>query len=71
VASDDTIRQVVVSTRFTTPVANRQAAAGITGGTIEYRLQYPDVGSEVSISPVKGARPIEEFAAALQRELTR
>jgi hypothetical protein len=71
VASDDTIRQVVVSTRFTTPVANRQAAAGITGGTIEYRLQYSDVGSEVSISPVKGARPIEEFAAALQRELTR
>jgi hypothetical protein len=71
VANDDTIRQVVVATRFTTPVANREAASGITGGTIEYRLQYADVGSEVSISPVKGARPIEEFAAALQRELTR
>ena len=71
VAGDDTIRQVVVATRFTTPEANREAASGITGGTIEYRLQYSDVGSEVSISPVKGARPIEEFAAALQRELSR
>lgn len=71
VADDDTLRQLVVATRFTTPVANREAASGITGGTIEYRVQYADVGSEVSISPVKGARPIEEFAAALQRELSR
>jgi hypothetical protein len=71
VGSDDTIRGVVLSTRFTTPAANRQAAGGITGGTIEYRLQYSDVGSEVKISPVKGARPIEEFSAALQRELSR
>jgi hypothetical protein len=51
--------------------ASSPGGAGVTGGTIEYRLQYSDVGSEVSISPVKGARPIEEFAAALQRELTR
>jgi hypothetical protein len=71
VGNDDTIRQLVLSTRFTTSTANRQAAGGITGGTIEYRLQYTDVGSEVTIAPVKGARPISEFSAALQRELSR
>ena len=71
IGNDDTIRQLVLSTRFTTPTANRQAAAGITGGTIEYRLQYSDVGSEVTIAPVKGARPMSEFSAALQRELSR
>lgn len=71
IGSDDTIRRIAVSTRFTTPTADRQAAGGITGGTIEYRLEYADVGSEVTIKPVKGARPIEEFSAALQRELAR
>lgn len=68
VGNDDTIRQLVLSTRFTTSTANRQAAGG---RTIEYRLQYTDVGSEVTIAPVKGARPISEFSAALQRELSR
>ena len=71
VADDDTIRRILLTTRFVTPEANRQAAGGITGGTIEYRVQYAGVGEEVTISPVSGARPIEEFNAALQRELAK
>ncbi len=71
VADDDTIRRLVMTTRFVTPESNRQAAGGITGGSIEYRAQYSDVGEEVTISPVSGARPIEEFNAALQRELAK
>jgi hypothetical protein len=71
VAADDTIRRILLTTRFVTPEANRQAAGGITGGTIEYRVQYAGVGEEVTISPVSGARPIEEFNAALQRELAK
>ena len=65
VADDDTIRRIVLTTRFATPEANQQAAGGITGGSIEYRVEYTGVGEEVTISPVSGARPIEEFNAAL------
>ena len=71
VASDDTLRRLVIKTDFATPEANRQSAGGITGGTIEYRVEYAGVGDEVKISPVSGARPIEEFNAALQRELAK
>ena len=71
VASDDTLRRLVITTRFVTPETNRQAAGGITGGTIEYRVEYSDVGKQVTISPVSGARPIEEFNAALRRELAK
>jgi hypothetical protein len=71
VAEDDTLRRLVVSTRFSTPEANRDAAGGITGGLIDYRLEYSDVGADVAIEPVRGARPIEEFSAALQRELAK
>ena len=56
VADDDTIRRMLLTTRFVTPEANRQAAGGITGGTIEYRVQYTGVGDEVTISP-GGAAP--------------
>ena len=71
VADDRTIRRIVLTTNFATPQASQQSAGGITGGTIEYRVQYADVGKEVTISPVSGARPIEEFNAALQRELAK
>ena len=39
--------------------------------TIEHRLQYSDVGIDVTFPPVRGARPIEAFNAALQRELAK
>jgi hypothetical protein len=71
VADDDTIRRIVLITKFATPEANQQSAGGITGGSIEYRVEYSGVGDEVTISPVSGARPIEEFNAALQRELAK
>jgi len=71
VADDDTIRRILLTAKFVTPEANRQAAGGITGGTIEYRVEYAGVGDEVTISPVSGARPIEEFNAALERELAK
>ncbi len=70
-ADDDTIRRLVLTTRFVTPEANRQAAGGMTGGSLEYRVEYSGVGEDVTISPVSGARPIEEFNAALQRELAK
>lgn len=71
VAGDDTIRRLLLTTRFTTPQANQQAAGGITGGSIEYRVDYTGVGEEVTINPVEGARPIEEFSAALEREIAK
>lgn len=71
VADDDTIRRIVMTTRFVTPAANQEAAGGITGGSIEYRVDYTDVGEDVKISPVTGARPIEEFSAAFERELAK
>jgi hypothetical protein len=69
VAGDDTIRQLNLSSKFTTPAANREAAGGITGGRIEYRLQYTDVGKATSITPPTSTQPIGDFARQLQKIL--
>ena len=65
VAEDDTIRRLVVATRFATTPENREASGGISGGRIEYRLEYSDVGGDFEIVPPTDARPIGEFAAEL------
>jgi len=70
-AGDDTIRRLLVTSRFITPPANREAAGGITGGRIEYRLEYADVGGETSITAPKDTQPIGDFGRALQRILSR
>jgi hypothetical protein len=69
VADDDTIRRLVVTSRFTTAAANRAAAGGITGGRIEYRLQYTDVGKATTITPPTKTQPIGDFARQLQQLL--
>lgn len=66
VAEDRTLRRIVVATRFTTPEANRAAAGGTTGGTLEYRAEYSDVGKTVAVTPPADAEPIQDFVAALQ-----
>ena len=69
VAGDDTIRRLVVTTKFTTPTANKDAAGGITGGRMEYRVEYSDVGKPVTITPPKKTQPISDFAREMQRVL--
>ena len=71
VADDDTVRQLNLTSKFTTPPANRASAGGITGGRIEYRLEYTDVGKAATITPPAEPRPIGEFARELQRILAR
>jgi hypothetical protein len=71
VADDDTVRQLVVASKFTTPPANREAAGGITGGRIEYRVEYTAVGEKTTITPPTDAQPIGDFARELQRILAR
>jgi hypothetical protein len=71
VAGDDTIRRLVVTTRFTTPAANREAAGGITGGRMEYALQYSDVNQPVTITAPGNTQPIGDFARQLQAILSK
>jgi hypothetical protein len=71
VADDDTIRRLVVTTKFTTPAANRDSAGGITGGRMEYRVEYSDVGKPVTIAPPANTQPIADFARELQRILSK
>jgi hypothetical protein len=71
VAEDDTVRQLVITSKFTTPAANREAAGGITGGRIEYRVEYTDVGKETTITAPTKTQPISEFAAEVQRLISR
>ena len=69
VAEDDTIRQLLITSKFTTPAANQEAAGGITGGRMEYRLEYTDVGEETTITPPTKTQPISDFAREVQRIL--
>jgi hypothetical protein len=71
VAEDQTVRRLVVTTRFTTPAVNREGAGGITGGRIEYRVEYSHVGEETTIVAPKDTQPIGDFARELQRILSR
>ncbi len=71
VAEDDTIRQLNLTSKFTTPAASRDAAGGITGGRIEYRLQYTDVGKPTTITAPTNTQPIGDFARQLQQILSR
>ena len=69
VADDDTVRQLRITSRFTTPAANRAAAGGITGGRMEYRVEYTDVGEETTISAPAKTQPISDFGREIQRIL--
>ena len=60
-----------MTSKFTTPAANRDAAGGITGGRIEYRVEYTDVGKAVTITPPTDTQPIGDFARELQRILAK
>jgi hypothetical protein len=71
VADDDTIRQLLITSKFTTPAANQEAAGGITGGRMEYRLGYTAVGEETTITPPTETQPISDFAREVQRILAR
>lgn len=71
VADDDTVRQILITSKFTTPEANREAAGGITGGRIEYRVEYTDVGEETTITPPTDTQPLSDFAREMQRLLAK
>jgi hypothetical protein len=71
IAGDDTVRQLSLASKFTTPAANRDAAGGITGGRIAYRVEYTDVGRPVTITPPTDTQPIGDFARELQRILAK
>jgi hypothetical protein len=69
VADDDTVRQLLITSKFTTPPANREAAGGITGGRMEYRVNYTAVGKTTTITPPKKTQPMADFAREVQRIL--
>jgi hypothetical protein len=71
VADDDTIRQLVVTSKFTTPAANREAAGGITGGHMEYRVEYTKVGEDTTITPPTKTQPLSDFAQQVQEILSK
>jgi hypothetical protein len=71
VADDDTIRQLLVTSTFTTPPANQEAAGGITGGHIEYRVDYTKVGEDTTITPPKNPQPLSDFAQQVQEILSK
>jgi hypothetical protein len=71
IADDDTVRQLIITSKFTTPAANREAAGGITGGRMEYRVEYTDVGKETKITPPANPQPIADFAREVQRILSK
>jgi hypothetical protein len=71
VADDDTVRQLLITSKFTTPAANREAAGGITGGRMEYRVNYTAVGKTTTITPPAKTQPMADFAREVQRILAK
>jgi hypothetical protein len=71
IADDDTIRQLLITSKFTTPAANREAAGGITGGRMEYRVAYTKVGEKTTITAPTNTQPISDFARQVQQILAK
>jgi hypothetical protein len=69
VAADHSIRRLLLSTRFTTPVGNRKLAEGITGGALSYSVAYAPLKSTPQIVPPAHAEPLSDFMSELQRLL--
>jgi hypothetical protein len=67
VADDDTVRQLLITSKFTTPATNREAAGGITGGHMEYKVDYTAVGKSTTINPPTNTQPMSDFAREVQR----
>lgn len=65
------MRQLSLTSKFTTPATNRDAAGGITGGRIEYKIEYTAVGKAVTITPPTNTQPIADFTRELQRILAK
>jgi hypothetical protein len=70
-ADDDTIRQVLITSKFTTPPANREAAGGISGGWMEYKVEYTGVGDDVTITAPSNPQPLSDFFRELQSLLAK
>ena len=69
VAADRTIRRLSVAAGFTTPLANREAYGGITGGKFIYDVTYaPLKGTPQFVGPANAA-PLADFMAALEQQL--
>jgi hypothetical protein len=69
VAADRTVRRLLITDRFRTLVSNREAAGGITGGTLFYEVKYAPLRSVPQINPPAHSEPLANFLTALQQEL--
>jgi hypothetical protein len=69
VASDRTIRRLTFTVNFRTPVANREASGGITGGRLSYDVKYAPLAGTPTFTPPAHTEPIADFMAALEQQL--
>ncbi len=71
VAGDRTIRRLSVSTGFKTPLANREASGGITGGRLGYDVRYAPLAGSPQFAGPRHPEPLADFTAALRQQLAR
>jgi hypothetical protein len=69
VAGDRTIRRMVFTVRFKTPLENREASGGISGGSISYAVSYAPLTSSPKFAAPRHAEPIADFMTALEQQL--
>lgn len=62
---DGILRRVAVSVAYDVPQARRDAAGGLTAGTIDLGLTLADLNEKQTIATPQGARPISELSQAL------
>ena len=62
---DKILRRLNVQLRFNVPEENREAANGLTGGTLRFDLTLGAINEDQDIKAPEDARPFEELVAAV------
>jgi hypothetical protein len=59
--SDKTIRKITASLKFTVPEAQRSQTQGASGGSLQFSLQFSNVGQPAQVTAPTGAKPIQDL----------
>lgn len=65
VGEDGVLRRMTVNVAFTVPEAEQAAAGGLTGGTLDFSIEFANVGGDQEITAPADARPLEELVQQL------
>jgi hypothetical protein len=58
---DKTIRKITASLQFAVPAAQRTQTQGVSGGSVQFSIQFSNVGQPAQVTAPTGAKPLQNL----------